>query len=341
MKDNNFLSVLGLRRLRYFAVLAEELHFGRAAERLRIAQPALSMHIRTLEDHLGMRLFERKSRTVILTPAGNELFRHARQLLADAEQALVATRRAHRGLGGHLTIGFVHSLAYVALPPLVAGFRRAYPDVELTLQELTVYDQRDAILGRSIDVGLVRSPIRHHSIRNHILKQEHFAVAVPEGHCLANRQSVQLEELAAEDFVMFPDYGGEMGVHATLMHWFAERGITPRVVQEAKTLHTGLGLVRARLGVAMVPQSASVLQLAGVRFIPVAASPSLFIAVVSHQRNTSVLAASFCDFARDLDGRELELIPAPSGSPKGEWSLSEFQKPRSADRPEAELQEKR
>jgi len=295
--DKITVSSFGLRGLRYFAAVAEELHFGRAAARLNVAQPAVSQQIRALETRLGVRLMERRGRLVTLTAAGEILLAHARRLLGDAEAAIRATRQAAHGLGGHLTIGFVHALATVALPPILARFRQDCPAVTWTLTELTVAAQKEAILEAQIDVGIVRPPIRHPAVRHHVLCSEPFVAALPTTHRLAARRRIALPALAGDGFVMFPETAGDAGVHGTLMAWFARHRISPRIVQEATTLHTSLGLVRAGLGVALVPRSAGFARLDGVAFVPVTESPTVATALAWRQDDPSRLVRSFREAA--------------------------------------------
>ena len=295
--DKITVSSFGLRGLRYFAAVAEELHFGRAAARLNVAQPAVSLQIRTLEARLGVRLLDRSGRMVTLTAAGEILLSHARRLLAEAETAIRATRQAAHGQGGHLTIGFVHALATVALPPILARFRAAYPAITWTLKELTVAEQKDAILDARIDVGIVRPAIRHPGVRHHVLCLEPFVAALPAGHRLTRRRRIALSALATDGFVMFPETAGDAGVHGTLMAWLARHRIAPRIVQEATTLHTSLGLVRAGLGVALVPRSAALTRIEGVAFVAVGDSPEVATALAWRQDDASHLVRSFRETA--------------------------------------------
>ena len=153
--------MIDLRRLTYFAVLAEELHFGRAAARLGIAQPPLSQQIRVFEGEVGARLFDRTNRQVTLTPAGAALLSEARKLLAQADRALVVVARAQRGEMGELRIGFTGSAAFGAVVPrLIGAYRRQAPEVHLHLREMTTQQQLAAMLDGTLDIAFVRSPER-------------------------------------------------------------------------------------------------------------------------------------------------------------------------------------
>lgn len=300
MIDKKSILALGMRSLRCFIAVAEELHFGRAAQRLALAQPAVSLQIRALEERLGVRLFDRRGREVTLTAAGDVLLGHARRLLASAGAAVEETRRAARGVGGHLTVGFVHSLSYVAVPPILSRFRAAFPDVALTLQELPVSQLRDAILSEEIDVGIVRPPVRHPAVRTAMLWSETFVAALPVSHRLARRVRIRATDLAGEPLVMFPETAGDMGVQGQLIRWFAEHRVTPRIVQEVRTLHTCIGVIRAGFGVAVVPSSARLMRLDGVTYVNIVGAPSLATMIACRQTNSAPLVQSFCQLAQTV-----------------------------------------
>ena len=156
-----------LKQLRYFVAVAEEGHFGRAAEKLHRSQPPVSAQIGRLERELGAQLLARTTRSVELTPAGEVFLAKAKRVLAAAEDARISVGRAAQGLVGHLTIGFVSSAALSLLPLALRGFREAYPDVDLNLRELTSAEQRAALLEGDIDVGLVRLPMDTADLEGH------------------------------------------------------------------------------------------------------------------------------------------------------------------------------
>jgi DNA-binding transcriptional LysR family regulator len=304
MNDQSALSHLGMRGLRYFAVLAEELHFGRAAIRLRIAQPALSMQIRSLESKLGVTLFERGSRSVSLTPAGIELFGHARRLLFDAQEAVDATRKVHGGLTGTLRIGHVASLSAVGLPALVARIRQRFPDLALAFRLLAVQDQRRALIDREVDIAFFRSPAQVEEIREHRIFNDEFTIAVPAGHRLAALNSVPVEALSGERVIMFPEYGGELGFHVTLMRWLAEREVALRVAQVADGFHIGIGLVGAGIGIAFVPRTTTAMRLPGVRFVALSDSPILGIIMATRSAGCPPKVQRVFDMVAELCASE-------------------------------------
>jgi DNA-binding transcriptional LysR family regulator len=222
---------LELRRLRYFVAVAEELHFGRAAERLHIAQPPLSQQIRRLENELGVELLRRNRRRVDLTDAGRMLLESARPLLAEADRIEKLLRRAGEGTVGRLTIGFVGTASYETLPAILRAFRGRFPDVELRLEELTTGPQVAALRARRIDVGLVRPPVDDTSLRLTALVKEQLVAALPDSHPLAAFATVRVEQLAPEPFILFLREHGT-GLYNDILAVCREAGFSPTVVQE-------------------------------------------------------------------------------------------------------------
>jgi DNA-binding transcriptional LysR family regulator len=252
-----------LRHLRYFVAVAEELHFGRAANRVGIAQPPLSKQIQQLEDEIGVKLFKRTKRSVSLTHAGETFLKEARQTLELSGRAVRSARRADRGEIGRLVVSFVGSATYSFLPYALRSFRNRFPHVELVLRELTTYEQLDALRRKAVDVAFVRKPIKDDALFIETLFQEAFIAALPGGHALASRTSIPLPMLAQEGFVMFSRQQG-MTFYDQVVSLCHQAGFSPNVVQEAVQIPTVLGLVSAGMGVTLVPASVRKLRLAGV-----------------------------------------------------------------------------
>jgi DNA-binding transcriptional LysR family regulator len=258
-----------LRHLRYFITVAEELHFGRAAERLHIAQPPLSQQIRQLEAELGFQLFNRTSRTVQLTEAGKEFLKECRQILQQLEQAVQIGRQISRGELGQLVIGFASSSAYNVLPSILQTFRAEVQSVRLELLELTTVRQLQWLETGRIDVGFVRPPvdIRHYHAKT--VFQESFVVALPDGHPLTDREEVSVRSLANEPFVLF-SRSQAPGLYDQIISFCQQAGFSPHVTQEAGLqMQTIISLVAAGMGVALVPSSLQNLQRIGVVYKPV------------------------------------------------------------------------
>jgi DNA-binding transcriptional LysR family regulator len=245
---------MDLRRIRHFNVLAETLNFSRAAERLRIAQPALSVSIQKLEIELGTKLFERTPLGVALTASGRAALLEARRLLYHGEQLKRSVRDATQGTGGRLRIGFVGSAIYRVIPWLIPRFRTRYPGVELVLLEETS-SAIVAMLGEeTLDIGIVRTPLlQSHAASLLTMQRDRFIAALPKGHALAQREPLCLADLARETFIM---YSAEhaTGLRASAMASCEAAGFAPNVVQEATQIPTIVALVESGLGVALVPQ---------------------------------------------------------------------------------------
>ena len=257
---------MDLRRLRYFVAVAEELHFGRAAQRLNISQPPLSVQIRTLEREIGAPLLIRTQRRVELTEAGRVLLEEARRLLGQAEAAVIHVRRAAEGTVGRLTIGFVSTVDYSILPPLVRRFRQKYPGISLKLLELTGDRQQALLQSGELDLGLSILPSPASDLTMRPVFREPLIAAVPASHPLAARRRAALRSLAAEPFIQFPRELAP-GLYDLAIAACQKAGFTPNLSQEAIQMQTILGLVAAGLGVAVVPRCMSKLQRADVHYL--------------------------------------------------------------------------
>jgi DNA-binding transcriptional LysR family regulator len=241
-----------LRHLRYFIAVAEELHFGRAAERLCIAQPPLSQQIRQLEREIGFQLFHRTQRRVQLTEAGQIFLEEARQMLANLEKAAQTGRRVARGETGWLGIGFVGTATYALLPPALALFRERYPNVALVLRELVSARQAQALREKRIHIGLARPPLHEEDLTSEPLVREPLLAALPERHPLAGATELPLSALAAEPFVLFPRYPKPS--YADFVFAACEQaGFQPAVTQEVAEMQTAISLVAVGLGVTLAP----------------------------------------------------------------------------------------
>lgn len=257
-----------LRHLRYFVAVAEELHFGRAAERLRIAQPPLSRQIRDLEREVGTRLFDRVARGVELTPAGHAFLPEARLTLAQAERAQRTALRAAQGEIGRLRVGFVEAATYSDILPNVLGFFRMHlPLIGLSLFDMDSGDQEGAFRDGRIDIGILQSAPADAErwLRVEAVFSERMIVALPELHRLAGRDRLTLRELAGESFVLCPR-SNDPTLYDALIADCRSAGFSPRVLQEATAWHTLSGLAAADIGVAFVPRSLSRVKRPGVVF---------------------------------------------------------------------------
>ncbi|MBW4651290.1 MAG: LysR family transcriptional regulator [Kastovskya adunca ATA6-11-RM4] len=252
-----------LRHLRYFVMLAEELHFGRAAERLHISQPPLSQQIRQMEAELDFQLFHRTKRTVQLTEAGQVFAEESRRILRQLEQGIQISRQISRGERGQLVVGFVGSAAYNVLPEILRRFRTCFPEVRLQLHELTTDQQLEGLREGRIDVGFVRPPVEEDIFSSEIVFQEPLMVALPETHQLANQADVSLRSLVGEPFILFPRLLAP-GLYDHIISLCQQAKFSPNITQEAIQMQTIVSLVAAEMGVAIVPASLQNLQRTGV-----------------------------------------------------------------------------
>lgn len=250
---------MDLRHLRYFVWVAEELHFGRAAARLGISQPPLSQQIRALEEDLCVRLFERTSRRVQLTVAGEQFLPEARATLAQADQAILAARRAGRGDVGHLSLAFSTSVPFIPrVVSAISGFQREKPDVRLNLQEIPRDAQFEGIARGEIDLGLVRSlivPSLPPGVVAQCLMRESLSLAMRSDHPLAGRsEDPGIAELEGEPLII---YSGSRagGFSDHLLEMCRQAGFVANVVLEVQSLATLLGLTAAGFGVTVVSAS--------------------------------------------------------------------------------------
>jgi DNA-binding transcriptional LysR family regulator len=242
-----------LRQLRYFVAVAEELHFGHAARRLHIAQPALSRQIQALEKELMVQLLFRNRRRVQITPAGQVFLDNARLVLARSEDAVLAAQRASGGLSGTLKLGFVGSATYDVLPSVLRAFRQAAPHVELTLSEMTVRAQLEALSEKRIDIGLLRIPAKTEGLVFRRISREPLYVALPGSHRLAELPALRLSLLADEPFVLYPDYPQPSWTEFVI-GLCQQAGFRPIISQRTVEIQTTLSLVAAGMGISIVPE---------------------------------------------------------------------------------------
>jgi len=292
------MNAMELRHLRYFIAVAEELHFGRAAERLCIAQPPLSQQIQQLERELGFTVFLRTQRRVELTPAGRLFLAEARAALTGLEKAAAAGRRIARGEVGWLGIGFVGTAAYRSLPSVLSAFRSRYPDVELVLRELVSARQADALRDKRIHVGLARPALEADGIVCEPWITEPLLAVLPERHALANLPEIALIDLAEQPFISFPRHPKPS--YADYVLFVCEgAGFSPHIVQETAEIHTAVSLVAAGMGVTLVPASMQTAHREGVAYLRFASpSPVSELSLVYRAGDTSPVLEAFLDVAR-------------------------------------------
>lgn len=261
-------TALELRHLRYFRAVVDELHFGRAASRLAVAQPTLSVQIRRLETLLGVRLFARHTRQVTLTAAGQALDEAARRVLRDVDTAVETTRRAHAGQAGVLRVGFGPTLMLSTLAEVVQAYRRHHPGVRLDLRELPTSEQITALVSGDLDVGVVRGVEEDARLQVEPFIREPLVIALPRDHRLARAARVPLSALATDPWVLFPRTIAPR-LHEHAVRLCRQAGFTPTVVQESREVYTTVGLVGAGVGVTIVPETVRRMSWEGVVYKPI------------------------------------------------------------------------
>jgi DNA-binding transcriptional LysR family regulator len=297
-----YLKDMELRHLRYFIVVAEELNFTRAAERLHIAQPPLSQQIQALEAELKVQLFERKKRPLQLTAAGQVLLTEARLVFATVERAIISTKRASRGEIGRLVVGANSSIANSVLPDILRVFRSRFGDVELVLRELTSREQVQELRSRVIDVGFDRLPNENENESDLSflpILQESLVIALPEQHPLADQLQIPLKALADEPFVLPPP--DLVPSYSQIINLCQQVGFTPKVVQQATWMITVLSLVAGGVGVALLPANAQNLVRKGVVYREIQGENlTRQLAVIWRRDDSSIILREFIAVTKDI-----------------------------------------
>lgn len=301
LNDAQAGAAMELRRLNYMAVLAEELHFGRAAERLGIAQPALTQQIQALERELGVQLFQRTKRSVHLTVAGRVTLDEAIRTLQQADRTALVARQAGRGQLGHIEIGYVGSAIFSGvLSKAIAHYREANPMVELRLNELGILQQLNDVGSGRLDLGIIRLPVKSlpPDVAIGTLYREPIILAVPKRHPLARLKKVSLRDLKKEPFVAVQIQEG-VGFNAQVAEICAMGGLTPNVTQRAGQFVALVGMVAGGLGVAFVPGSLRHLQIPDVEYRPLAnIAQQSDLAVVFRKSDRAPAVVAFLDHLR-------------------------------------------
>lgn len=296
-----------LRHLRYFVAVAEEKHMTRAAERLGIQQPPLSMQIRALEQELDAQLFRRQPRGVELTEAGAAFLDRARAILDQVDRAVATTRRTARGEEGRVVVGFTSSAPFHPfVPRVLRAFREAAPLVSVVLEESGSSELVQGLYNEEIDAAFIRSPVADVvGLTVQPILEEKMLVALPTGHIFARRSSfsrsvlLPLSELAKETFVLYKRPGGP-GLYDTIIAACKTAGFSPRVGQEAPRIISTLNLVAAGIGVSIVPASLQRLQMDGIVYRKLEDMPQLTAPLILACRRGENAAAvqRFIDLVR-------------------------------------------
>ena len=294
-------SPVEFRQLRYFIAVAEECNLSRAAIRLNLSQPPLTRQMHQLEAHLGVRLFDRSSRGVVLTEAGKLFLEDARQITDMISRAAARARSAQEGQIGRLDVAVFGSVMFDRLPKLLAKFRTTHPGVELVFHTMSKGDQIEALrLGR-IHAGFIRLTSSHPDIASEMLQHERLMVVLPQGHALSKRTSLRVKDLADCPLVLFAS-GPRPNFTDVVYALFDRAGLRPAVSQTVEDAVTGVALVAAGFGVCLVPESASFVQVPGVEFraLSDASHRLLDVNCIYRRSDGSPVTAAFVRMVREF-----------------------------------------
>ncbi|MGY0036572.1 LysR substrate-binding domain-containing protein [Pedobacter sp. NJ-S-72] len=259
---------MDLRHLNYFLILAEELHFGRAAERLHISQPPLSRMIQQIENDLGVLLFERTKRSVILTPAGLDFLQDAKQMILQMQT--VKKRLAIYGQGetGTLRIGYVGAVMHSKLPSLLAEFTKTLPHISLQFEELPNHNLVYELNNGTLDAAFVRTWLHPEKLEEKLILSEPFAVVIPINHSLSNEKSISIKELINEKFITFTRECGPT-IFDSFLVMCSNAGFTPQISHHASQLNSVLKLVESGFGISLLPEQVEQGYALNLKFIPI------------------------------------------------------------------------
>ncbi|MCB9794649.1 MAG: LysR family transcriptional regulator [Alphaproteobacteria bacterium] len=298
---------MNLRQIEYFVRVAEERHFGRAARRLHITQPPLSQQIKALEEEMGVRLLERTTRSVELTPAGERFLQRARGLFAELEAATQEAQRVQEGLVGSLRLSFVGSATYALLPRVVRALRLGLPEVHLSIaSERLTAAQVEALVAGELDLSIVsldRLEAVAHLVAVERIRTTPLVAVLHEDHPLTGHKGpVPLEALADEPFLLHPS-GGRSVLHRKVRELCRRAGFQPRLAQEVHETVTAVSLAAAGVGVAVLPDTVRALHIVGARALPLADPDAYLLTALAYR----------LDDERPLLRRALEVVRGAVG----------------------------
>jgi len=286
-----------LRHLRYFLAVAETLHFSQAAQRLGIAQPPLSQQVRRLEQLLGHRLFDRSTRGVKLTLAGQLLAERARSTIEKVHDDLEQVRRLGRGEEGTLTVGFSGSVMFTNLPAAIENYRRRYPKVELRLRELHTSALIAALLDGTLDLAFLRDGDPTDGVHMNTVMKERYVAVLSERHPLARKRSLRISDLKNEPFVLFARRMGPLAFDRTIA-CLEHGGLRPNIVQDAPQWPTLVSLVAAGLGVSLAPACVANIAFRGAAYREVQTASRTTIDLGAKSGSEKTLTTNFAAIAR-------------------------------------------
>jgi len=312
MTGASFWSHFELRQLRCFIAAAEELHFSRAAARMNMTQPPFSRQIQILEHALGVKLLDRSSRAVELTPAGRIFLLEARRIAHLTESAALAIRRIASGEAGTITLGFTASSGYSFLPRLLLERAARTPNIDVALREMVGTEQVEGLLNGVIDVGLMRSSVKRDEFATLKVASEGLVAALPLGDPRLAEVSLRLSDFDRQPLIMFAQEGARH-FHDMLAKLFEQEGVAPVAIQSLSQIHSMLALVRAGMGAAIVPEAAQSLHFDDVHFRPIVTTPATPVELYAVWRadNDNPALEPFLDLLGPQLPSDLDVVAGP------------------------------
>lgn len=276
-----------LRHLKYFIIVAEELHFTRAAEKLFIVQPALSRQIKQLEEELGVLLFTRSKRTVTLTEAGQFFYKEVKNLFLTLDQVKARTKQIETGFVGKIKVGYVGSAMMTVLPKLITTLQKKQPELHLELYEIPAKIQMEDLKAGKIDIGFLRLPYEEKDLNHEIVSTETYSVVVPANHRKDEKNYKGLHEFAGENFILPPRSAGER-YFDNIISICTAAGFSPNIVHESHYENATIRLVENNIGISIFPTSFRKAFNAKVKFIELKDIPNrLHLSIVWRKKNTN------------------------------------------------------
>lgn len=288
-----------LRHLRYFVTVADELHFGRAASKLHISQPPLSMQIRDLEREVGVELLSRTKRRVMLTQAGSAFLDEAKDILKRVNRAKTSAQQAARGETGNLTIGFISLADYNLMPYVLREFQKEYPSVSLGLREATTDIQLTDLTSGTIDIGFLLPPVNIIGIKSLRISKENLIAVLPSSHPQASKKhAISIKSLASSPFIMTPRRHAP-SLYDGIIRFCEKFKVYPSITQEAIQMQTIVSLVSAEMGISLIPESIQKLQRKGVVYKKLKeTTPKVEIHLAWRESNQLPSLVRFLEFTR-------------------------------------------
>ena len=285
-----------LRHIRYFLAVAEDLHFRKAAERLFISQPGLSRQIKQMEEELGVKLFERHNRKVVLTKPGMYLKKELTRNLKDLDQIFDHAKLLNEGIGGDLKLGYVGSAIQKVIPELLVKFRKKHSRIIFTLKEMDNEKQIEGLLSSDIDIGFVRLERLPKGLESKVILREPFCLVLPREHEIDHSNFTGLDQFKEESFILFdPDYSA--AYYEKVMQIFDDSNFVPIVSHNTVHASSIFKLVENNFGISIVPESLKVENNKKLKFIKLDMIPQrTSLTVVWHKNNTNPVLEKFLKF---------------------------------------------